>query len=616
MKTRFIFFALIFFLNNILVYSQTKIIDSLKNELKNKNNNNQSKFSIYNQLSEYYRVNEKYGDAENIIKKQISLAKDTKNFTEEIKAYTQNGIIKLNQSKYDKVQIDLDAVETVLKRTNDPIAKYYAEYLHIYNDNSIGNYEQAIKGIQKILPNVEKMPNELILATKLNYILYGIHSNWDDVPNATKYAEKAIFYAQKTKNKNLLSSAFSAMAVCKNYVFIKSKKQSDLDVVIEYCKKATNLYNQNPGEVSDYVQSLALLNLATYYLEYKNISPDVRQEIEKSVSEIFRLTEKQSNIENIKAGAYGILSNLAQKDNNLQLSETYLLKAEETALQQKPIYYYTLLNITQDLANLYEKLGRYEKAFQYQKKANEVSGLLYNENQSEIAKKLEYQYQSERKEDELKALKEKTESLKREKILYIGLAAIALISGFFMFRSYHFKLRYSLEREKILDTEKNEANMQVKLEKEEQARLKAEQELSILQQQKLQNQVLANELHLEHKNEVLLQIKNQLSDSEFNINKVVKEENWMDNEFEKAKFRIQELHPNFFNNLNQKSVQKLTSLDLKYCAYLYLGMETKQIANLLNVEPKSVRMTKYRLKKKFNLDENTDLDVFFQQTIS
>lgn len=53
--------------------------------------------------------------------------------------------------------------------------------------------------------------------------------------------------------------------------------------------------------------------------------------------------------------------------------------------------------------------------------------------------------------------------------------------------------------------------MQLKLEKEEQARLKAEQELLALQQQKLQDEVLANQLHLQHKNEVLHNLKVKLS---------------------------------------------------------------------------------------------------------
>ncbi|WP_447642314.1 MULTISPECIES: helix-turn-helix transcriptional regulator [Chitinophagaceae] len=41
-------------------------------------------------------------------------------------------------------------------------------------------------------------------------------------------------------------------------------------------------------------------------------------------------------------------------------------------------------------------------------------------------------------------------------------------------------------------------------------------------------------------------------------------------------------------------------------------MDTKQIAQLLNVEPKSVRMTRYRLKQKFGLEKETDLMSFLR----
>lgn len=175
---------------------------------------------------------------------------------------------------------------------------------------------------------------------------------------------------------------------------------------------------------------------------------------------------------------------------------------------------------------------------------------------------------------------------------------------------------FSIEREKKLDTEKHDAEMQVRLQKEEQAKLKAEQELLTLQQQKLQSEVLASQLHIQHKNEVLQQLQTRLSDSDINIQHVVKGENRIDNDFEKIRFTIQELHPDFFKNINERAKQKLTALDLKYCAYIYLGMDTKQIAHLLNVEPKSVRMTKYRLKKKFGLDEHTALESFFQGVFS
>lgn len=81
-------------------------------------------------------------------------------------------------------------------------------------------------------------------------------------------------------------------------------------------------------------------------------------------------------------------------------------------------------------------------------------------------------------------------------------------------------------------------------------------------------------------------------------------------DFEEIKMQIQELHPDFFNALGKKAVQKLTTLDLKYCTYLYLKMDTRQIAQALHVEAQSVRMFKYRLKQKFGLGKGDDLEGF------
>ena len=41
-------------------------------------------------------------------------------------------------------------------------------------------------------------------------------------------------------------------------------------------------------------------------------------------------------------------------------------------------------------------------------------------------------------------------------------------------------------------------------------------------------------------------------------------------------------------------------------------MDNQQIANILKVEPKTVRMTKYRMKQKMGLDKDIDLATFIQ----
>lgn len=596
--------------------AQNTFIDGLKNQLSEDHISTEEKFRIYNELTEYYRVSDQYTTAENYVQQQIELAKKEQNYAEQVKALTQKGIIKLNQSDYNKIPHIIDLANEIVQKSDNKTAELYASYLNIYYRNTLGESENTIKLIQKALPMVEKYPSEIILNAKLNYLLYGIYTEWNDAENATRYAKKAIELAEKSGNKNLLSSAYSALAVSYSFQYEKTGDLKDLKPVIEMCKKAVVLYQQFPGHVSAHVQAMALLNLVNYYLSYPVMTPEIREEIQSNANKILALTEHTTLNQGMQAGALGVLSNLASRDQNDTLSEQYLLKAEQILLTQQPVYYRVMINVVKDLAQLYAKQKKYQKAYEYESKVTEYSNLLFDEGQAETAKRLEAQYQSQKKESELKSLTEKTASLKKEKLLYIGLGIIGLMGAFFMFRSYHFKLRYSIERENKLDTEKHEAEIQIKLQEEEQARLKAEQELLTLQQQKLQSEVLASQLHIQHKNEVLQNLQNQLSDTDINIHKVVKGENRVDNDFEKIRFTIQELHPDFFKSISEKGQQKLTPLDLKYCAYIYLGMDTKQIANLLNVEPKSVRMTKYRLKKKFGLDENTALESFFQGVLS
>lgn len=163
------------------------------------------------------------------------------------------------------------------------------------------------------------------------------------------------------------------------------------------------------------------------------------------------------------------------------------------------------------------------------------------------------------------------------------------------------------------ETERNAA-MQLKLQEEERARLKAEQELLELKQKQLHKEVMATNLQIEQKNEMLKRIQEKIKEGSANdILKILREEGEINNEFEEVIEHIKQLHPHFFDRLAEKANQKLTALDLKYCAYLHLKMTTKQIADILHIEQQSVRTFKYRLKQKFGLGKETDMDAFFSE---
>ncbi len=58
---------------------------------------------------------------------------------------------------------------------------------------------------------------------------------------------------------------------------------------------------------------------------------------------------------------------------------------------------------------------------------------------------------------------------------------------------------------------------------------------------------------------------------------------------------------------------KIFTLNMKLCAYLYLKMYTRQVSKLMHIEPKSVRMSRYRIKQKLDLDKEEDLNAFLHK---
>jgi ligand-binding sensor domain-containing protein/DNA-binding CsgD family transcriptional regulator len=66
------------------------------------------------------------------------------------------------------------------------------------------------------------------------------------------------------------------------------------------------------------------------------------------------------------------------------------------------------------------------------------------------------------------------------------------------------------------------------------------------------------------------------------------------------------IHKNFFKNLKAQ-YPSLTSTDLRFCALLRLNLSTKDIAQFTGLSVRGVEGARYRLRKKFNLHEGSDL---------
>lgn len=76
--------------------------------------------------------------------------------------------------------------------------------------------------------------------------------------------------------------------------------------------------------------------------------------------------------------------------------------------------------------------------------------------------------------------------------------------------------------------------------------------------------------------------------------------------------QLEKIHPGFFNRLQTKH-PIISVKDKKLCAYLRLGLSSKEISGLQNITSKSVEIARIRLKKKLKLSDKTRIVNYLSQ---
>ncbi|MDI3319411.1 triple tyrosine motif-containing protein [Pinibacter soli] len=153
---------------------------------------------------------------------------------------------------------------------------------------------------------------------------------------------------------------------------------------------------------------------------------------------------------------------------------------------------------------------------------------------------------------------------------------------------------------------------------------KNEREIIQLRNEKLEAEVAhkntelaSNTMTLLQKREVLNKIKEELVplrelDSEKEaktvrkIIKLINDQLETDDDWDRFANYFDKVNNDFLKTLKDKFPQ-LTATDLKLCAYLRINLSSKEIANLLNISIRGVETSRYRLRKKLDLPNETGL---------
>ncbi len=209
------------------------------------------------------------------------------------------------------------------------------------------------------------------------------------------------------------------------------------------------------------------------------------------------------------------------------------------------------------------------------------------------------------------------------RICYFILIVISLLTliQFISRREEKKTIAYKEEQEKKLERKEAEFKKEVE---------KSEHEITKISNEKLQadinhknSQLASATMHLVQKSEILMKIKNDIGNiqksapSDFKkqieaISRTIDYDIQQDNNWEQFEMSFDQVHENFFKRLRAK-YPELTPKDQKLCAYLRMNLSTKEIAPLLNISVRGVEISRYRLRKKLDIDSNTNLIAFIME---
>lgn len=448
------------------------------------------------------------------------------------------------------------------------------------------------------------------------HYLASFYGHGNDPVKQQKYAELCYAITLKDPQVNMLNTAYLTLGQSYADRFkLDTANRRLLDTALAIFKKALSISEQEPGQVLLWSNVAAIaLNTANDYFQY--FPKTYRDSAEKYIEIAIGIATRINQLE-VLANCYGLRSEYAMQDQKYNEAEKVLLTglaSIEGSVMKMPL---TKSRMFQGLANIAERKGDNEAALKYLKQYVRFNKEAFDEEKINSTQRIEAQYQSEKKEQEIAYLQQKSMFARKSTLLYVILSLTGIAALLFLLLSYNYKLKISIRKQELIDKEKTAAELRAQLKEAEALQLKTEQDLLKERQERLQRELLAGTLQIEEKNELLELLPEKVKkESHLSVDEQIKRilitQKRIDKDFEEHKTDFFETNPAFFDRLQQQANDRLTRLDLKYCSYILMGLSNKEVSIRLGIEPKSIRMAHYRIKQKFGLGKADSLDNFIR----
>jgi tetratricopeptide (TPR) repeat protein len=427
-------------------------------------------------------------------------------------------------------------------------------------------------------------------------ILYSKEKNFD---KATEYFLKAYNIAKEKNDKIRIGNYASNLGIVHN-------EMHELEKAREYLREATSYLQDDTRRLLG----------ARYAYAQNQFQQGNIEEADQQATKLFA-TARDSGYRDEQISLSILLAAIKLKENNPDQASFYANEALSRSpnLEEK-------IEIHQTLSDIHFKNHAYALAM-----ADKDSVLRFRDSINTI--KNGQQFENSKLKFELLNSRHtlslnETQLTSQRRLLYTALGFIAIIIAFFV---WLMRIKAVENLQKAVIAERSHKIMALEFENEKSQKLLLEEQFkeketaALLEQERLKNEIeirnrklSAKALYLSGRNELIDEIITalskipDLSKEGVLVKHISQLKSYLrtDNEWDDFSTHFQEVNQGFLNALRQNH-SNLTSNDVRFLSYIYMNLNTKEIAALLNITPEGCRKRKERITKKMQLADNTSL---------
>lgn len=447
----------------------------------------------------------------------------------------------------------------------------------------IDSYDSAMQYYLRALKIYERLDNQAGTAKCLNNV-GGVLASQKNQEQALSYYFKAFVI-----NKQLNDSTEIAINLLN--IGLMNEELSRLDSAKKYFDRTLEVCRAGGIRTTEMIVLTSLGDLLFYEKKYQQAIDYYNQSLALAIETDTR--DRQAEVLVNMGRAYSMMG------DNVQ-AEKKFLRGLALAREIKALTF--ARKSYKGLYEMYENTNALEKAIAYHHLYSDLNDSIFNQEQSNGINELNIQYETARKEQQIKLNEAQIETLHQQAkadelrgyLLGTGLIAVLLVGGIGIFGYRQRLRRHQVER---------------RIEKES-----FEKELSFKKKE-----LATHTLHLVQKSELLESIRTKLEEvkKEPNANpnaiarliQIIRNDEQSEKDWANFQTYFEQVHEKFDIKLREH-FNDLTNNEVRLAALLKMSLSTKEIATILNISPDSVNKARYRLRKKLNLSTEESLETF------